>query len=93
MKGFMNKSQFPSMLKNKATLLGYLTRFDLMILGCAYLILSALKVSGLWALVINAALLLFVKFIKTQYPKGFLRFLTGERQLSWAYKLGDLRNE
>ena len=87
----MNKSQFPTMLKTKATLLGSLTRFDLGIVGGAYLLLSYFNIAGLWALAINAVLLGAIKFAQKQFTKGFLTGLRGERQLPWAYKLGDLK--
>ena len=89
----MNRSSFPSMLKNQATLLGNFTRFDLYLVGGTYIVLSFFKVSGLLGLGINATLLLMIKLIQKQLPKGFFKNITGAKCLPWAFKLGEVKDE
>jgi len=84
----MSKGQFPTMLNKKATMLGTLTRIDLLVLGGCYLILSWMKVSGLYALGINALVLLTMKFTQKRLSSGFFSHLGDETKMSWAYKLG-----
>ena len=86
-------SSFPTMLKNKATFLGSLTRFDLIILGCVFMILSIIEVSSLVALLINVTVLILIKFLQKKLPKGFFRLVKDDTHLPWAYKLEDINNE
>lgn len=84
----MSKGQFPTLLNKKATMLGSLTRIDLLVLGGCYLILSWMKVSGLYALGINAFVLFIMKFTQKRLSTGFFTQIRGEKKLSWSYKLG-----
>ena len=56
--------EFPSLLSKTPRLLGSLTRYDLSILGVSYLVLSFVKVSGLYALGVNVFVLIFLKLVK-----------------------------
>lgn len=84
----MSKGQFPTLLNKKATMLGSLTRIDLLVLGGCYLILSWMKVSGLYALGINAFVLLAMKYTQKRLSSGFFTHIRDEKKLSWSYKLG-----
>lgn len=84
----MSKGQYPTMLNKKATMLGSLTRIDLLVLGSCYLILSWMKVSGLYALGVNAIVLLVMKYIQKRLRSGFLSHLSSKTKMSWGYKLG-----
>lgn len=59
-------------------MLGNLTRYDLVIIGVSYLILSWMKVSGLYSLAINALILVLIKFAKGKFQVGFFRNFNGE---------------
>lgn len=83
----MSKNQYPTLLNKKATMLGSLTRTDLLIVGVFYLLLSWMKVSGLYALVIIAIVVLLLKVVKKKIPKGFLIHLNDEEKLPWSFKL------
>lgn len=83
----MSKATFPTLLTKKATMLASLTRFDLGVLGSSYLILSWMKVSGIYSVIVNAVLLLLLKVCQKRFMSGFFRFLNEERCLKWAYKL------
>lgn len=84
----MSRGRFPTMLNKKATMLGSLTRYDLVVLGTSYLMLSWMKVSGLYSLATNALLLLVLKFIQRRLRPGFFSHLGDEKQLEWSYQLG-----
>ncbi len=86
----MGKATFPTLLDKKATMLGSLTRYDLVFVGMAYLILSWMKVSGIYSLIINACLLVALKLCKKYFNKGFYQHLNDEKQLKWSYKLEEL---
>lgn len=86
----MSKARFPTLLKSKATIMGSLTRFDLVILGGCYLVLSWMKVSGLLSLGINAFVFLLLKLIDRNLPKGFFQGLRSDRWLKWSYQVGRL---
>jgi len=86
----MSESIFPTLLKSRATIIGNFTRFDFVILGGSYLILSWFKVSGILSLAINASLYFILKLIENKLPKGFFLGLRGKRMLLWSYKLGRL---
>lgn len=62
-------------------MLGSLTRYDLVVIGVSYLILSWMKVSGIYSLLINAILLLILKLIKGKVPRGFFQNLRSESLL------------
>ena len=85
----MVNDTFPTLLKHRATLVGSLGRYDLILLGGSYLVLSWMKVSGLYALAINIGILLVLKFTQRRLRAGFFRFLATPRRLKWAYKLED----
>lgn len=74
----MSRNCYPTLLNKKATMLGSLTRYDLVIIGVSYLILSWMKVSGLYSLVINALILVLIKFAKGKFQIGFFRNINGE---------------
>jgi hypothetical protein len=78
----MSKNCYPTLLRKKATLMGNFTRFHLTLVGIIYLILSWMKVSGLYALVINAVALLIIMTLERRLPKGFFLHLLEERRLS-----------
>lgn len=68
--------------------MGSLTRFDLVILGGCYLILSWMKVSGLLSLGINAFVFLILKLVDRNLPSGFIKGLRSARVLKWNYQMG-----
>ncbi len=84
----MSKSTFPTLLKSKATIMGNFTRFDLVILGACYLILSWMKVSGLLSLGINSFVYLILKFVERNLPKGFFQSIKAKKNLRWSYQIG-----
>ena len=84
----MSKNQYPTLLNEKVTMLGNLTRIDLLIVGMCYLILSSMKVSGLYSLAIIAILLFLLKFLKKRLSKGFIGHIGDDQKLSWSFKLG-----
>ncbi len=84
----MNKACFPTLLNSKATILGAFTRFDLVILGGSYLILSWMKVSGFISLLINALVYMMLKLMERKLPKGFFKGLRSRKVLKWNYELG-----
>lgn len=59
-------------------MLGNLTRYDLVIIGVSYLILSWMKVSGIYSLAINALILVLIKFAKGKFQVGFFRNFNGD---------------
>lgn len=84
----MSKAIFPTLLKSKATIMGSLTRFDLVILGGCYLVLSWMKVSGLLSLGINTFVFLILKLVDRNLPNGFIKGLRNRRILKWNYQMG-----
>ena len=84
----MSRNQFPTLLNQKATMLGSLTRVDLLVVGSSYLILSWMKVSGLYSLAIIALILVSLKFVSKRLKQGFFTHLNDEKKLSWQFKLG-----
>ena len=84
----MTRNQFPTLLSQKATMLASLTRGDLLVVGSSYLILSWMKVSGLYSLAIISQILVCLKFVKKRLKKGFFSHLNDEKNLSWQFKLG-----
>jgi hypothetical protein len=81
-------SSFPTMLNNKATMLGSLTRYDLVVLGVSHLLLSWMKVTGVYSLIINISILIFLKVIKKHFQTGFFKFLNDDQKFDWSYKIG-----
>jgi len=75
----MSRNSYPTLLNKKATMLGSLTRYDLSAVGICYLILSWMKVSGIYSLLINALLLLILRIIKQRFQVGFFLHLNGDR--------------
>lgn len=88
----MGSPTFPTLLTKKATLMGSLTRYDLATLGGSYLVLSWMKVSGLYALAINALLLLIIKLAKKWLRPGFFVHLLDSDVSEWRLWRED-RNE
>jgi len=86
----MGKAAFPTLLTKKATMFGSLTRFDLAVMGGAYLILSWMRVSGLVAIGINTGLLILIKLAQHWFRPGFFKLFRGETQLEWRKDLGEL---
>jgi len=84
----MSRNQFPTLLNQKATMLASLTRVDLLVVGSNYLILSWMKVSGLYSLAIIALILVSIKFVGKRLKQGFFAHLNDEKKLSWQFKLG-----
>tara|TARA_B110000908_G_C9974960_1_gene322897 strand:+ start:274 stop:552 length:279 start_codon:yes stop_codon:yes gene_type:complete len=80
-------NSYPTLLNKRATMLGSLTRYDLSVIGVSYLVLSAMKVSGMYSLMINAFLLLILKVIKQRFQVGFFKHL-GAKRLIYS---GDLQ--
>lgn len=69
-------------------MLASLTRVDLLVVGSNYLILSWMKVSGLYSLAIIALILVSIKFVGKRLKQGFFAHLNDEKKLSWQFKLG-----
>lgn len=84
----MSRNQFPTLLNQKATMLASLTRVDLLVVGSSYLILSWMKVSGLYSLAMIALILVCLKFGSKRLKKGFFAYLNDDKKLSWQFKLG-----
>lgn len=84
----MSRNQFPTLLNQRATMLASLTRIDLLVVGSTYLILSWMKVSGLYSLAIISLILLCLKFVSKKLKQGFFAHLSDDKKLSWQFKLG-----
>ncbi len=84
----MSRNQFPTLLNQKATMLASLTRVDLLVVGSSYLILSWMKVPGLYSLGMIALILVCLKFIGKRLKQGFFAHLMDDKKLSWQFKLG-----
>jgi hypothetical protein len=69
-------------------MLASLTRVDLLVVGSSYLILSWMKVSGLYSLSIIALILVSLKFVRKRLKQGFFAHLNDEKKLFWQFKLG-----
>jgi hypothetical protein len=74
----MSKNCYPTLLNKKATMLGSLTRYDLLAVGLCYLCLSWMKVTGIYSLIINTLLVLALKMIKQKFQVGFFLHLNGD---------------
>jgi hypothetical protein len=74
----MSKNCYPTLLNKKATMLGSLTRYDLVAVGLCYLFLSTIKVTGIYSLIINACLVLVLKIVKQRFQVGFFLHLNGD---------------
>ena len=83
--------EFPTLLAQRATLIGNLGRRELSVLGASYLVLSSMKVSALYSIAINLALMAVIQLAKSRLQEGVFRYLWGARKLSWAYKLEEIR--
>lgn len=83
----MSRNQFPTLLNQKATMLASLTRVDLLVVGSSYLILSWMRVSGLYSLAMIALILVSLKFIGKRLKHGFFAHLNDDKKLSWQFKL------
>ncbi|WP_120404277.1 hypothetical protein [Halobacteriovorax sp. BALOs_7] len=84
----MSRNQFPTLLNQKATMLASLTRIDLLVVGSSYLILSWMKVSGLFSLATIALILVCLKFVSKRLKQGFFSHLNDEKKLTWQFRLG-----
>jgi hypothetical protein len=86
----MKDSSYPALLNKRARILASLNRTDLIVLGCNYLIMSNLKISGWKIICISLGLLIITKFITSRLEKGFFETLFTKRIVKWSYKLGGL---
>ena len=86
----MSRAVFPTLLNQKASLIGALTREDLVLLGAFYLLLSWMKVEGLFSLGLIFSLYFVLKVARGKLPRGFFKHLKDSRVKNWSYKLGDL---
>jgi hypothetical protein len=84
----MSEAIFPTMLKHRATILGSLTRLDLILLGSSYLVLSYFKASGITMLIVSALLYFGAREVEKRVPHKFINFLNSPKNLSWNIKLG-----
>ncbi len=84
----MSRNQFPTLLNQKAKMLGSLTRIDLLVVGSSYLILSWMKVSGLYSLTTIALILVCLKFVSNRLKQGFFTHLMDDKKLPWQFKIG-----
>ncbi|AYF43717.1 hypothetical protein BALOs_0707 [Halobacteriovorax sp. BALOs_7] len=69
-------------------MLASLTRIDLLVVGSSYLILSWMKVSGLFSLATIALILVCLKFVSKRLKQGFFSHLNDEKKLTWQFRLG-----
>ena len=81
------KASYPSLLSKKATLIGNLTRTDLLVLGMSYLVLSWMKVSGLLSLLLIVFVLGVLVLIKKYVMPGFFSQLIWKRSFDWTQGL------
>jgi hypothetical protein len=86
----MKDSSYPALLNKRARILASLNRTDLIVLGCNYLIMSNLKISGWKIICISLALLVITKFVTSRLEKGFFENLITKRIIKWNYKIGGL---
>ncbi len=78
---------FPTMLNNKATLLGSLTREEIIIVGITYIILARLHVSSLVSLCVLGVVLTIMHLLKRTFHRGFFSHLFDPKELNWRQKL------
>ncbi len=83
----MKKSSYPALLNKRARILASLNRTDLLVLGCNYLIMSNLKISGWKIICISLVVLIITKFITSRLEKGFFETLFTKRIINWNYKM------
>ena len=87
----MESTQFPTLLTSQATLLANLTRFDLAVLGCAYMILSRIELGGITTLAVSIGFCFSIKLIQKYLPRGYFRYLGLKKiSLDWNYSLEKL---
>ncbi len=86
----MSTNSYPTLLNKKATMLASLTRIDLTVVGGCYLVLSRLKISGLYSLVIILLILSLMRFIRKYIKVGYLKHIADSRRLCWGFKLRGL---
>ena len=79
------KGQFPSLLSEKATLLGSLNREDLALLGLLYLTLSWMKALGIISMLGAFMIVLLVRYSKSKLPNGFFRGLRSKRIIKHSH--------
>jgi len=86
----MKDSSYPALLNKRARILASLNRTDLIVLGCNYLIMSNLKISGWKIICISLGLLVVTKLVTGRLEKGFFENLLSKRIIEWNYKIGGL---
>ncbi len=86
----MSRNRYPKLLLNKATILVSLTRYDLVVIGCSYLVLSWMRASGSTTLIINVGLLVLISSLKGRIPKGFFSHINDQKLNEWGNKLSSI---
>jgi hypothetical protein len=79
----MKNSVYPALLNKRARIFASLNRQDLIILGCNYLILSKMGVSGIKTLLISVLVLAVSKFFQGRVELGFFRNILSRRVIKW----------
>ena len=85
----MAKKCFPDLLGQKATLLGSLTRYDLLAVGIGQLLCSTMKAPGTYSLFFSIFLVLILRFCRKRLKRGFFRHCMDGRCMEWSYAIGD----
>jgi hypothetical protein len=86
----MTNSNYPALLNRRARIFASLNRVELMTLAITYLFLSAIKVGGIKAILINLVVLVVMKVLNSKMPKGFLKNFRSKSTLDWSGKLGEI---
>ncbi|WP_127718277.1 hypothetical protein [Halobacteriovorax sp. HLS] len=79
----MKNSVYPALLNKRARIFASLNRQDLIILGCNYLILSKMGVSGIQTLLISVLVLAVSKIFQGRVELGFFRNIFSRRIIKW----------
>ena len=89
----MTDSSYPTLLNKRARIFANLKRAELLMMGFSYLILSALKVSGIKILLISVGVLVITKLVTARTPRGYFTNLKSKKNLDWSYKIKDCYEE
>jgi hypothetical protein len=84
----MKNSVYPALLNKRARIFASLNRQDLIILGCNYLILSKVGISGIKTLLISVIVLVISKFFQGRVELGFFRNICSKRIIKWSGSVG-----
>lgn len=87
------EASFPTLLSRKAALLGRFTRVDLVTFGMALMCAGYFKVSGFTMIACGGMALFLGRYFRDSYPSKFVSHIFDGRQKSWAYKIGELRDD